>query len=176
MIYILSIDNLIFVGYVPKDWIVEVDMSPGDLARAVRELPTTAAKIRALAAKGQTRADIARALGIRYQHVRNVLVREEAKAAKEIKEFGSDAKRTKIRVGPDRQVVLPLALSDALALKVGDVLFARVNDGEIHLLTRQAVTRRVQALAREFVPEGVSLVDELLEDRRREVEAESRHG
>ncbi len=71
-------------------------MSPGDLARAVRELPTTAAKIRALAAKGQTRADIARALGIRYQHVRNVLVREEAKAAKEIKEFGSDAKRTKI--------------------------------------------------------------------------------
>jgi hypothetical protein len=67
-------------------------------------------------------------------------------------------------------------LSDALGLEAGDVLFARVNDSEILLLTREAVTRRVQTLAREFVPEGVSLVDELLEDRRREVEAESRHG
>jgi hypothetical protein len=55
-------------------------------------------------------------------------------------------------------------------------LFVRIDDGEIHLLTRKAVTRRVQALAREFVPEGVSLVDELLEDRRREVEAESQRG
>jgi bifunctional DNA-binding transcriptional regulator/antitoxin component of YhaV-PrlF toxin-antitoxin module len=151
-------------------------MPTGEASRAVRKEISTAAKIRVLAAKGQSRADIARALGIRYQHVRNVLVREEAKAAKELKEFGSDAKRAKIRVGPGRQVVLPLALSDALALKAGDVLFARVNDGEIHLLTRQAVTRRVQALAREFVPDGVSLVDDLLEDRRREVEAESEHG
>ncbi len=55
------------------------------------------------------------------------------------------------------------------------MLFARVRDDEIHLLTRTAVTRRVQALVRQFVPEGVSLVDELIEDRRREVEAEREH-
>lgn len=151
-------------------------MATGNTIRTVRKQTSKAAKIRALAANGQSRADIARALGIRYQQVRNVLVREEARAAKQLKEFGADAKRAKICVGPDRQVVLPLALSDALALKAGDVLFARIDDGELRLLTRQAVTRRVQALAREFVPEGVSLVDELLEDRRREVEAESEHG
>jgi bifunctional DNA-binding transcriptional regulator/antitoxin component of YhaV-PrlF toxin-antitoxin module len=157
-------------------------MSHSNLAHSVKGLPTTAAKIRALAGQGYARADIARALGIRYQQVRNVLVRAEVKAAA-VAQVGeatgspnSESKRAKIRVGSDRQVVLPLALSDALGLKAGDALFARVSEGEILLLTREAVTRRVQALAREFVPEGVSLVDELLEDRRREVEAESQHG
>jgi bifunctional DNA-binding transcriptional regulator/antitoxin component of YhaV-PrlF toxin-antitoxin module len=140
---------------------------------------STAAKIRQLAAQGHSRADIARALGIRYQHVRNVLVRDEEKAKKATPSANATTtpgKRAKIRVGPDGRVVLPAELSDALGLKPGTVLFARASDDEIVLLTREAVTRRVQALAREFVPEGVSLVDELLEDRRREVEAENRRG
>jgi hypothetical protein len=37
-------------------------------------LPTKSAKIRAMARDGMTRYAIAKALGIRYQHVRNVLV------------------------------------------------------------------------------------------------------
>ena len=86
----------------------------------------------------------------------------------------SDQTSTKIRVGPDRSVVVPASVTEALGLQEGDVLFARVEDDEIRLLTRKAVTRCVQAMVREFVPEGVSLVDELIEDRRREVEAESR--
>jgi hypothetical protein len=151
-------------------------MSRGNLARAVRELPTTAAKIRALAAKGQSRADIARALGIRYQHVRNVLVRDEEKKKAEGAMPADAGMPGKIPVAPNGSVVMPASITKALALKGGDVLFVRIHDGEIHLLTRAAVTRRVQALAREFVPEGVSLVDELLEDRRREVEPESQHG
>ncbi len=154
-------------------------MTRSSLAGSVKGLPTTAAKIRALAGQGHARADIARALGVRYQQVRNVLVREETKAAKQAEPAISStpqATSAKIRIDADRRIVVPAALSDALGLKQGDVVFARVHDGEIHLLTREAVTRRVQALAREFVPEGVSLVDELLEDRRREVEAESKYG
>jgi len=87
----------------------------------------------------------------------------------------SDQTQVKIRVGADGSIVVPATLNEALGLKEGDVLFARVHDGEIHLLTRTAVTRRVQALARQFVPEGVSRVDELSEDRRREVEAVRDH-
>jgi hypothetical protein len=152
-------------------------MTPGDPARAVHELPTTAAKIRALAAKGQSRADIARALGIRYQHVRNVLIRDEEKRKTAAGAMPAGAATPgKIPVTAEGNVVLPAIIIQALALKAGDVLFVRIHDGEIHLLTRKAVTRRVQALAREFVPQDVSLVDELLEDRRREVEAESKHG
>jgi antitoxin component of MazEF toxin-antitoxin module len=83
----------------------------------------------------------------------------------------SDQVRVKIRVGSDLSIVVPPALSEALRLKEGDVLFARVENGEIHLLTPTATARRAQAIVRQFVPEGVSLVDELLEDRRREVDA-----
>ena len=84
----------------------------------------------------------------------------------------SDPVRAKVRVDSDLCIVVPSTLSEALGLKAGDVLFARVENGEIHLLTPAAAARRAQAIVREFVPEGVSLVDELLEDRRREVEAE----
>jgi bifunctional DNA-binding transcriptional regulator/antitoxin component of YhaV-PrlF toxin-antitoxin module len=133
---------------------------------------STAAKIRALAAQGRSRADIARALGIRYQQVRNVLVRDEEKAKKT---RSSDAATLpgKIRVAADGSAIVPAPAVATLGVKAGDVLFVRVESGEVHLLTRAAVARRVQALAREFVPEGVSLVDELLDERRREAEAES---
>jgi AbrB family looped-hinge helix DNA binding protein len=84
----------------------------------------------------------------------------------------SDQVRAKVRVDSDLNIVVPATLTEALGLKEGDVLFARVENGEIHLLTPAAVARRAQAIVRQFVPEGVSLVDELIEDRRREVEAE----
>ena len=84
----------------------------------------------------------------------------------------SDQVRAKVRVDSDLSIVVPSTLSEALGLKVGDVLFAQVENGEIHLLTPAAVARRAQAIVRQSVPEGVSIVDELLEDRRREVEAE----
>jgi bifunctional DNA-binding transcriptional regulator/antitoxin component of YhaV-PrlF toxin-antitoxin module len=152
-------------------------VAPDDLARKVRqlsELPTTAAKIRALAAQGYPRADIARALDIRYQHVRNVLTRDEEKMKTTEEATLTDAAIPgKIPVAPDGSAVLPSSISNALGIKGGDVLFVRIQDGEVLLLTRDAVARRVQALVREFVPEGVSLVDELIADRRREVETEA---
>jgi hypothetical protein len=155
-------------------------MTPRDLARKspeLRELRTTAAKIRALAAQGYSRGDIARALEIRYQHVRNVLVRDEEKMKNTERSMPADsAMPGKIPVAADGSVVLPSAITSALALRAGDVLFVRISDGEIHLLTKAAVARRVQALVREFVPEGVSLVDELIAERRREVEAEEAQG
>jgi len=152
-------------------------MASGQVARTVRGLNTTAAKIRALAAQGRSRADIARALNIRYQHVRNVLIRDEAKARATEEPAKMLGKASgKITVAADGSVVVPATAINALSLKHGDTLFVRVADGEIHLLTRRAVTRRVQSLVREFVPAGVSLVDELIEDRRHEVEAEVRNG
>jgi len=40
---------------------------------------TKSGEIRRLASGGMARAEIARTLGVRYQHVRNVLVADEAK-------------------------------------------------------------------------------------------------
>lgn len=145
------------------------------------ELPTTSAKIRALAADGVPRAEIARKLDIRYQHVRNVLEHDRQKKAKasgsELNNptggAGDPNASVKTRLGPDGRVVIPASFRERLGIKDGDVLFARLENGEIHLLTPKAAMLRAQAIVRRFVPEGVSLVDELLEDRRREVERES---
>ena len=47
-------------------------VSPVDYA--LNELPTTSARIRYLDSEGLSRSEIAKALGKRYQHVRNVLI------------------------------------------------------------------------------------------------------
>ena len=45
-------------------------------------------------------------------------------------------------------------------------------DGEVRITTRQARMRRAQELVRRYIPEGVSLVDELIAERRAEAERE----
>jgi AbrB family looped-hinge helix DNA binding protein len=155
-------------------------MAGPDLLASVQHLPTTSAKIRALAAQGVARAEIARLLGVRYQQVRNVLEREKARETKPMGMSESPqrplhddlAPSVKVRLGPDGRVVIPATMREALALKEGDVLFARLEGGEIKLLTAQAAMHRAQAIVRQFVPEGVSLVDELIADRRREAARE----
>jgi len=133
-----------------------------------------------MASKGKPRADIARTLGIRYQHVRNVLERDKARAAKIVAkqrdESGYPLQSQKIKIGPDGRVVIPASFRDALGLDEGDVLFARMESGEIHLLTPKAAAQRARAIVRQFVPEGVSLVDELIEDRRREARRDIERG
>lgn len=144
-------------------------------------------RIRTLDRAGYTRSEIAKFLGKRYQHVRNVLVGDEQtgrrKGTASTADSGypnanreSTSGSSRVNVGPSGQVELPAAMREALNLKDGDVLFARLEGGEIHLLTPRAAMLRAQALIRQFVPEGVSLVDELLEDRRREVEQERQDG
>jgi AbrB family looped-hinge helix DNA binding protein len=80
----------------------------------------------------------------------------------------------KVRLGPDGRVVIPAPMREALGLREGDVLFARLEGGEIKLLTPKAAMLRAQAIVREFVPAGVSLADELIADRRREAEREAK--
>lgn len=139
---------------------------------------TTSDKIRALAADGVPRADIARKLDIRYQHVRNVLEHDRMKEAKaavanDRAMSGEASASLKTKLGPDGRLVIPAAFRESLGLKDGDVLFARLENGEIVLLTPKAAMLRAQAIVRRFVPDDVSLVNELIEDRRREAKHES---
>jgi AbrB family looped-hinge helix DNA binding protein len=156
-------------------------MAPSALKSRYQHLPTISAKIRAMAADGVPRSEIARHLGKRYQHVRKVLVDEEARRAK-AEARQPDVSRpqqpstTRLKLGADGRIVIPANFREALGLKEGDVLIASVEDGELHLLTIPAAVRRAQAMVRKFVPEGVSLVDELIADRRREAEEEARDG
>jgi bifunctional DNA-binding transcriptional regulator/antitoxin component of YhaV-PrlF toxin-antitoxin module len=139
-----------------------------EMKRLTAKVEGVSAKIRVLGAAGYERADIARFLGKRYQHVRNVLEAEKAKVGPAANENGDSPVAAKVRVGPDGRIVIPAVLRAALNVGEEDVLFARIEDGELRLSTAARMQRRVNDALREFIPAGVSLVDELIAERRRE--------
>lgn len=53
-----------------------------------------------------------------------------------------------------------------LGMQTGTDVVLEVLDGALRIKKRDQVIKEVQAMVREFVPEGVSLVDELIADRR----------
>ena len=54
----------------------------------------------------------------------------------------------------------------------GGKFIVYVEDGQIRLEPIQAAVARAQAIVRRYVPEGISLVDELSEERRLEADRE----
>lgn len=80
--------------------------------------------------------------------------------------------KTKTKLGPGGRVVIPAAFRKAMGLAEGDEVLMRCEDGEVTLYTRAEAIRRAQALVCRYASDGESLVDDLLEERRREVERE----
>lgn len=66
------------------------------------------------------------------------------------------------------RIQLPVEVRRQLSLADGDTVLIEVVDGEIHLRPQREVIKRMQERMRKYVPAGVSLVDELIADRRRE--------
>ncbi|WP_052666409.1 AbrB/MazE/SpoVT family DNA-binding domain-containing protein [Nitriliruptor alkaliphilus] len=71
-----------------------------------------------------------------------------------------------VRLGTQGRLVLPREIRDELGAEEGTTYIARVEDGALILESREAVLARMQARLRAAVPPGVSLVDELLAERR----------
>jgi AbrB family looped-hinge helix DNA binding protein len=65
-------------------------------------------------------------------------------------------------------VVIPAEYRKALGLEPGDELIVALEDGELRLFTLQQAVRRAQAIVRKYIPEGRSLSDELIAERRAE--------
>lgn len=70
------------------------------------------------------------------------------------------------------RVVIPVEVRKAMGLKEGDIVLCELVDGEARLTTKLQRMRKAQELVRKYVPEGVSLVDELIAERRAEAERE----
>jgi AbrB family looped-hinge helix DNA binding protein len=83
--------------------------------------------------------------------------------------------RVRLTLGPGGRVVIPAALREAMEVEEGDAILAWVEEGELHLLSPRVGARQAQAMLKGLLPEGVSLADELISERRREAEAEA-HG
>ncbi|HEX5079236.1 MAG TPA: AbrB/MazE/SpoVT family DNA-binding domain-containing protein, partial [Geminicoccaceae bacterium] len=67
---------------------------------------------------------------------------------------------------------IPQALLEALGLSVGDPVVLEAREGELHLRSQKRAIAEIQALVRQYVPESVSLADELIAERRREADVE----
>ncbi|MBI3744615.1 MAG: AbrB/MazE/SpoVT family DNA-binding domain-containing protein [Chloroflexi bacterium] len=78
-----------------------------------------------------------------------------------------------VKVGPQGRIVIPAALREQLGFKEGTVLSAGAEDGSLVLETPQNALRRLQEEFSKHVPPGVSLVDELLAERREEARREN---
>ncbi len=138
-------------------------------------------KIRALDAAGFPRAEIARLLDKRYQHVRNVLEgdklarREAAPSEPPFPGQGmSEGASTfihqgvvRLKVGLDGTVKLPPQVLEALGTPAGGVLIADFEDDRLVVLSHGAVWARIQALAEPYRPKDGRLIsEELIAERR----------
>ncbi len=151
------------------------------MAEIIEGLATTADRIRALFRAGYSRAQIGTHLGIRYQHVRNVLLRsgfEEIQLSCvcpcEQPPTADDRPPDQVRttIGPGGRVVIPAQYRAALAIKEGDAVFMRLDGEELRVVSDATEVQRVREMIAGYVPESESVVDELILERRREAEAE----
>lgn len=145
---------------------------------------TKSDKIRALTKAGYSRTEIADFLGIRYQHVRNVLVNDErvGKVAPSIQPTEeqrdaalsavADLRPARVRFDADGYVLLPKHFYRALGLKESEPMVAAFEADSIRLMSVPVAVKRAQAIVRRFVQPGVSLVDELIAERRAEAKRE----
>lgn len=77
-------------------------------------------------------------------------------------------------VGRKGRVVVPAAIRHELGIDEGSELMARVEGEGVVLEPRSAAVARLQALVGTVVPDGVSLADELIAERRAEDRREAR--
>ncbi len=171
-------------------------MQPSEMAEIARPHATWSDKMRALDAAGVPRAEIARFLGKRYQHVRNVLL------APPPRDRGADLGAGPAGPGPihqhqvpadhstdqregglfrlvvrdDGAVILPQAVLKALGAAPGDAIMGRLTDETFALTGGQTALRQARALVRGLISPGVNLADDLIAERRRDAGQEKAHG
>lgn len=76
----------------------------------------------------------------------------------------------RVTVGPGGRIVIPGDFRQALGLEDGDAVVIELENDALRLVSYETELRRIRELVSGYVPEGVSLVDELIAARRREAE------
>ena len=142
---------------------------------------TTSGKIRALAGHGLSRRQIADYLGKSYQHVRQVLVDSERRrtggavrasstpATHNDLGFAMLAKGEaafRVTSDADGRLMIPPEAAKALGLEAGKSAIGRIQHGELVIMSAEQAMRKAQEIVRAFIPANVSLVDELIAERR----------
>jgi AbrB family looped-hinge helix DNA binding protein len=74
--------------------------------------------------------------------------------------------RAKITEGG--RIVIPAEYRRALGLHTGDEVILSLEDGELRIFTPLQAIKHAQELVRRFIPQGRSMADELIAERRLE--------
>ncbi|MGC1649777.1 MAG: AbrB/MazE/SpoVT family DNA-binding domain-containing protein [Candidatus Sulfotelmatobacter sp.] len=72
----------------------------------------------------------------------------------------------RLRVNENGRVVIPAAFRKALGINPGDEIILSLEEDELRITTMKRRIERAQRRARQYVKPGVSLVDELIAERR----------
>ena len=73
---------------------------------------------------------------------------------------------TRLRINENGRVVIPASFRKALGISPGDEILLRLEDDELRISTLKGRLERARRHVRKYVKPGVSLVDELIADRR----------
>jgi AbrB family looped-hinge helix DNA binding protein len=76
----------------------------------------------------------------------------------------------KTKVTQGGRIVIPAEMRKQLGIEIGEDVNLSMEDDSLRILTQKQSIRKAQELFRKFVPEGISIVDELIADRRKEAE------
>jgi len=72
----------------------------------------------------------------------------------------------RLRVNENGRVVIPASFRKALGINIGDEVLLRIEDDELRITTLKRRLERAQRLVRKHVKPGISLVNELIAERR----------
>ena len=144
-------------------------MDEKEMDRITADCDSKAAKVRALNAAGVPTADIGRYLGIRYQHVYNVLLRagvieKGGSAGSAPAAFDADAEIVVLKTDAKGAVVLPGELRERIGLVPGEPVYGRVGADGVTLVGREAALAHVARVAREKMPGEAALIEALIRD------------
>ena len=73
-----------------------------------------------------------------------------------------------VKIVDGGKLVIPANFRRQLGIAVGDTVIVEVTDGELRVRSRKGALANARRMMRQLVPDGVSLVDELIAERRAE--------
>ena len=73
-----------------------------------------------------------------------------------------------VKLGDDGRIVIPAPLRHSIGIKPGDTLVVESDGDSLLIRSQDAVLRETQTFFRQFATPGMSVVDELIADRRAE--------
>ncbi|GIL01712.1 MAG: hypothetical protein BroJett030_16110 [Alphaproteobacteria bacterium] len=84
----------------------------------------------------------------------------------------SSGQSFQLRIESSGRLVVPAELREAMELGPDGRVTARVVDGELRLVTPSVALRKLREMARKLVPDGRSMVDEFIAEKREEAARE----